>query len=276
MSDAYSTTARYYDTLAETRNTDQVRGDIAFYVERAKISGGPALEFGAGTLRITLALAEAGIPVVAVDNSPAMLRAAKDKLRRIPSDVRKRITLIEGDMCSPPPLPVEKFPFALITFRAFQNILAPQEQRSCLESVRKLLVPGGRLAFDIFDPRLEVLAPNVQDMFGAPLRHMSTFPFTDPLSGERSTVSVSIVRTGIDYTAQVFTEQWIFDAWDERGILTRKVEERKLRWSYRYEVEYLLRLAGFSPIYLYGDFSRSPFRYGDHQVWIAETPVEGF
>lgn len=82
MADQYELLARYYDALAQARNIDEVRGDKKFYVEEAVACGGPVVEFGAGTLRIGLGIAEAGIGVVAVDNSPAMLEIGRAKIRR--------------------------------------------------------------------------------------------------------------------------------------------------------------------------------------------------
>lgn len=160
----------------------------------------------------------------------------------------------------------QMFPLAIITFRAFQNLLTPNDQRQCLENISRLLTPGGKLIFDIFDPRLETLAPNLLDPFGAQVRLLCTF--ANPENG--NTVSVSLARTSVDRVLQTFTEQWIFDDWDSEGKMTRAVQELTLRWSYRYEIQYLLELCGFQVLHLFGDFSRAPFCYGQHQIWIAQ------
>ncbi len=48
-------------------------GDVAFYIEQARKAGSPVLELGCGTGRILIPVAEAGIDIVGLDNSPAML-----------------------------------------------------------------------------------------------------------------------------------------------------------------------------------------------------------
>ncbi len=48
-------------------------GDVPFYVEEAKKAGGPVLEIGCGTGRITIPVAESGVEIVGLDRSPDML-----------------------------------------------------------------------------------------------------------------------------------------------------------------------------------------------------------
>ena len=43
--------------------------DIQFYVDQARISGGPILELGCGTGRITIPIAMAGLEIIGLDNS---------------------------------------------------------------------------------------------------------------------------------------------------------------------------------------------------------------
>ena len=43
-----------------------VKGDIDWYRGKALASGGPVLEVGAGTGRVTIPIAEAGVPVHAL------------------------------------------------------------------------------------------------------------------------------------------------------------------------------------------------------------------
>lgn len=65
----------YYGDLAgfyDWRMAGDVE-DVPFYVELAKESGGPVLELGCGTGRVTLPIAESGTEVVGLDLSPDML-----------------------------------------------------------------------------------------------------------------------------------------------------------------------------------------------------------
>jgi len=71
--------ADLYDALY----TDYVE-DIPFYVEEARRAGSPVLELACGTGRVAIPVAQAGIELVGLDSSPAMLeqfRAAAPRCR---------------------------------------------------------------------------------------------------------------------------------------------------------------------------------------------------
>ena len=67
-------------------------GDVAFYGELARASGGPVLELGCGTGRTLLPIAQAGIHCVGVDASPAMLAVLRQK------SPPPNLELVEGRM----------------------------------------------------------------------------------------------------------------------------------------------------------------------------------
>jgi SAM-dependent methyltransferase len=56
------------------------RADIALWQELARQAGGPILDVGAGTGRVTLELARAGHAVTALDSAPALLGALRDRV----------------------------------------------------------------------------------------------------------------------------------------------------------------------------------------------------
>ncbi len=45
-----------------------------------------------------------------------------------------------------------------------------------------------------------------------------------------------------------------------------------LRWTYRWEMRYLLELCGFEIEAAYSDFKQSPPASGLEQVWVARRP----
>jgi 2-polyprenyl-3-methyl-5-hydroxy-6-metoxy-1,4-benzoquinol methylase len=51
--------------------------DVDFYAAMARESGGPILELGCGTGRISLAIAREGVAVTGVDISPRMIAVAQ-------------------------------------------------------------------------------------------------------------------------------------------------------------------------------------------------------
>ena len=74
------------------------RGDSDWYRRKAQECGNPVLELGAGTGRITLAIAQDGGRIHALDADPGMLEALRKKIAAQPSEVRERVIAINGDM----------------------------------------------------------------------------------------------------------------------------------------------------------------------------------
>ena len=60
-----------YDALHADRTSD-----VAFYAREAAAAGGPVLEVGCGTGRVSLAIAAAGVRITGLDRDPALLSGA--------------------------------------------------------------------------------------------------------------------------------------------------------------------------------------------------------
>ena len=104
--------------------------------------GGPVLEMGAGTGRLALPLAAAGVDMWALDASRAMLAALAAK----PGGDRIRPVL--GDMAHPPLRPGAGFAVVLCAFNSLFNLPDADEQRLCLQASASLLAPEGRLVVE--------------------------------------------------------------------------------------------------------------------------------
>jgi SAM-dependent methyltransferase len=145
-----------YDPIAslyDRWNTSVVE-DIGFYVEEALVSGGPVLELGVGTGRIAVPIAQAGIEVIGVDSSAAMLERCRARARA--AGVDGLLDLHLGDLRNPPVS--GKVPLAISPFRAFLHLLSNEERLLTLARIRDLLQPGGRLVFDVFAPTSDDIA----------------------------------------------------------------------------------------------------------------------
>lgn len=76
-----------------------------------------------------------------------------------------------------------------------------------------------------------------------------------------------------DPLRQVLEEEWLFQELDATdAVLRSESETLRLRWTYRFEMRYLLELTGFEVEAEYGDFVGSPPAYGREQVWLARRP----
>ncbi len=237
-------------------------GDLDFYVEEARKAGSPVLELGCGTGRILLPVAQAGIEVTGVDLSPAMLAVARKKLADLDDADQKRVTLVEGDMRD---FSLEQqFSLIFIPYRAFMHVMTVPDQKRALACIHKHLADQGRLIFNIFDPRLDILAAHATPL-GAALKFVQEFIHPD--TGRRITVWDT---RQYDQGTQTLQQYFIFEELDDNDrVVEKSYAPLTLRYSFRFEIHNLLELCGFHIEALYGSFDRQPFRPGGEQIWVA-------
>jgi SAM-dependent methyltransferase len=238
--------ADYYDEspIVQTRLSD-----VAFYRDAAWTFGGPVLELGCGTGRITLALAEAGHRITGLDLSQRMLRQAERRRAALPPDLRGRVKLVHADMCQ---FDLgEQFPLVIIPFRGFQHLLEVEEQLDCLECVKKHLSPGGKLILDLFQTDAERMHDR---------RFMEESSLVEYRTADGRNVRISERVTAYHRARQRNDVEMIFSVTNPHGKTERLVFAWTLRYFFCYEVEHLLSRAGFLVEALHGDFDRSPLR----------------
>lgn len=111
----------------------------------AKVGGGrSALELGPGAGLVAFALADCGIPVVALDISANMCaRIERDRGAR-------PVTAVVGDMTT---IDIEgSFDVIYATTSTFFSLLSQQEQIDCFASMSRVLAPDGRVVLEAFAP----------------------------------------------------------------------------------------------------------------------------
>lgn len=210
------------------------RDDIPFYLRLADELGGPVLELGAGTGRVTQALAAAGHAVVAVDASAAMLERAAVRLAGA-SDVE----LLQADMRA---LAVgRQFPLVLAPFNTLMHAYTLTDQDRTLASVVAHLAPGGTFAFDVYQPHL------------GPLDVVRR----EPSWAELGDGTELFLVQHHDPDAQLVTSQYYFDRRLPTGLIERRRAGLTQRYYHRFELERALSQAGFSRVRLFGGFDRS-------------------
>jgi len=261
--DFYLRPGLHVETYDAQHETIPGGDDVSFFRGLAERAGGPVLELGCGTGRVAIPLAEAGFQVVGLDRSAPMLAMAAERRHVLPAVVRRRLRFVEGDMTDF--RIARRFALVFAAFRVFMALPDEQSQRSALFAIRRHLRPGGLLALDIFDPRLDLLTPEPR----APTERRE---FRHPTTG--NTVVASVMSRTNDPVAQRFTQRWRFAEESPGGTQVREeFEDLTLRWTYRYEMRHLLELSGFEPIAEYSDYGGSPPAYGGEQIWLARRPA---
>jgi len=141
--------AATYDESAEIFEPGAVNAVVGFLAELA--GGGRALEFGIGTGRIALPLAQRGVPVHGVDMSRAMVA----RLRAKPGGDRIGVTI--GDFAT---ARVDgTFSVAYLVFNTIMNLTTQQAQVACFRNAAAHLEPGGCFVIEVRVPELRRLPP---------------------------------------------------------------------------------------------------------------------
>jgi len=227
----YDRIATFYDPWSRS-----VTEDVDFYVEHALGSGGPVVELAAGTGRIAIPIAQAGVPVIGVDSSPAMLAVARASAEA--AGVSELVDLRVGDLRRPPV--TERVPLVVCPFRSLLHMETEQEKLQALRAARRLLEPDGRFVFDVFAPSRE----DIEETDGRWLeREPGIFERADWDEASR-TLSLS-VRSG------------------------EVVETFGLHWLSAPEWHALLGQAAFRVEALYGWFDRRPFAGDEDMVFVC-------
>jgi SAM-dependent methyltransferase len=242
--DSYAPIAELYDHVTLYKD----RPDVPFFVEAARESGGPVLEIGCGTGRVLIPTARAGIDIVGLDESPAMLALCRRELAREPAEVQSRVELTEDDMRA---FDIgRRFTLVTLPFRPFQHLVTVEEQLACLGCIRRHLTSGGQLILDLFNPSLEALTQPT----GIESAPDSEYDMPDGRHVVRRSRIVSRDRAN-----QVNQVELIYDVTHPDGRSERLIHEFSMRYLFRFEAEHLLARAGFSVQHIYGGYDKAPF-----------------
>ncbi|HJM89219.1 MAG TPA: class I SAM-dependent methyltransferase [Dehalococcoidia bacterium] len=242
----------FADEYDDRHGTVGVRGmpDIPFYSRLALEAGGAVVELGVGTGRVAIPSVLAGARVLGIDLSSRMLAIARRKA--VAQRVERELGLVLGDM--------RRFaltrPAALVTipFRAFLHNLTTDDQLATLASCRAALRPGGRLALNIFNPDLAMIADWMK---------------LSPEDRVRPDALVADAWESCDYDP---SRQRIDSVVRMRGPDGERRIAFRTRWVYRFEMQHLLERSGFEVETLHGDFEGTAFDVSSPEmVWVARA-----
>jgi SAM-dependent methyltransferase len=224
-----------YAQIADLYDVEHDQFDDDFHFYRQMLDAGPVLEVGVGTGRLAVPLARAGLEVWGVDPSDAMIERARSRAGSFPS-----LHLIECDIRR---LQVEqRFQAAMFTLNTLWHLPDSDGQLSALRAVAAHLVPAGLLLVDTSNPH----TMDDRGAAGAVRVRFRTSRDGADITGFSAAWD--------DEAAQRLTLDLWYDLAAPDGRIQRRGTQLRLRYLYRFELEMLLRLAGFRIEHVYGSY----------------------
>jgi len=138
------------------------RRDVAFWRNLARQADGPVLELGCGTGRVSLPVARAGVPLVGIDRSEAMLARARTRVRR--SRLGGALRLVRGDIRALPfpdarargarragrtPAGARGFALGMAPYGILQSLLRERDLAAALSEMHRVLRPGASFGMEL-------------------------------------------------------------------------------------------------------------------------------
>ncbi|NJP94707.1 class I SAM-dependent methyltransferase [Nonomuraea sp. FMUSA5-5] len=233
ISDIYDATVEHLPTDATVEQLQLLAGD------------GPVLEFGIGTGRLALPLAERGLEVAGIDGSPDMVEV----LRAKPGGEHLRVAV--GDFAT---TRVEgRFSLVALTTNTIFALPSQDAQVACFRNAAAHLRPGGRFVVEAWVPDLAAFHR------GAFLRLLSLGE--DVVVAEAARISPAeqhMATTKIRLTGE--------------GV---RLLPANHRYAWPAELDLMARLAGMEREHRWADWHRAPF--GDDSrthVTVYRLPAE--
>lgn len=244
--------------------------DVDRYKEIVGSNGGPVLELCCGTGRVALPLAREGFEITAVDVSSAMLDQFRLHLQHEDASVATRITLIEQDVTSlsmdfeptgvrlAPTVGAKDFKIAILAFNSLLCVPDFSKQIEVLKGAHAHLRLGGLLLIDIVNPLQLKLE-------GDPLPK----PFFTRKNRNTGNVYTRFAMIGPlqpDQTQELFG--W-YDEITSDGLVKRTRYSLYWRPIFRFEIELMLKLAGFTVLTVEGGHHKQPYTSSSQRMFIT-------
>ncbi|HET9132658.1 MAG TPA: class I SAM-dependent methyltransferase [Terriglobia bacterium] len=211
------------------------RGYFEFWLSQAKIRGGPVLELGCGTGKLSIPLAQAGYSVVGLDTSTALLRFAASK--------NGSVKWIEGDMRG---FDLdEKFALIMLPSNNLGHLHTPEDVENCFRSVRRHLKPDGVLVIDVFVPNVKLLLRNPEEEY-------LLDEYDNPEGEGRVRV---MARSHYESTTQIMRTTTIRKTASQPDV----IGSLDLKMYFPRELEALVRCNGLRLVERYGGHAMEPF-----------------
>jgi SAM-dependent methyltransferase len=229
---------------------DDLDFDIPFWQKVAREARGPVLEAGCGTGRVLLRLLESDFDADGLDLSEPMIKRFRTKARAKGWEARAVVADMR-DFSLP-----RRYARVICAFNSFAHCETTDDQIRALRCCRKHLEPGGSFVLHMSYPSpqywaepdgVPTLEVEVEDAGGRTVQMWDTRT-KDPVAQlQRSKVEIR----ELDGRRRTIASHWFATS---------------QRWVYRFELELLFRLAGFSRWAVRAGFDERPLTKPDDQM----------
>jgi SAM-dependent methyltransferase len=233
--------ARYDEESAEMFAADVVDPAVDFLAELA--GDGAALEFGIGTGRIAIPLADRGVRVSGIDLSEAMLA----RMRAKPG--AERIEAVAGDFAT---TTVDgTFTLVYLVFNTIGNLTTQDEQVACFVNAARHLEPGGCFVIEVGVPGLQRL----------------------PYGQTHTLFDAGETHVGVD-EYDVVEQRFVSHHYTRAADGSFRWASIPLRYVWPSELDLMARIAGMTLRERWGDWTREPFtRFSTTHVSVWQLPA---
>jgi len=261
MDDAIYRRPRDYDL--EHENDDE---DVSFHVELTRrVAPRRVLELGAGSGRVTVPLAELAarvdFTITALDASETMLGEAERKLAGTAAEVRRRVTLVTGDMRTwdaPEP-----FDLIVVPCGSVSHLLSLDDQLALWRRAHANLAGGGRFAVDVAMPDLAAYAESMRQ---PPRALVEIDGDTSDDEGRRLLRYKTTVYAPHEQRASI---RFLYDKFASADHTERWLSDFEGHVYFPRELELLYRHTGFTVEATYGDYRFRPPRASTRAVVVV-------
>jgi SAM-dependent methyltransferase len=237
----------YPENFDRTTEDQGLAFDIERYRELVREFGGPVLELCCGTGRVAIPLGRDGFDVTGVDFNPGMLEKFREALKREERPVSNRISVLEQDITKLAQ-GERHFQTAILAFNSLLCIPSFAGQCAALKAIANQLKPSGKLLVDIVNPlKLKIEGDETPKPF---------FTRKNRATGNTYTRFAMMGPFDSDHKQELYG--W-YDEILSDGSVKRVSYSLFWRPIFRFEIELMLREAGFNLLQIEGGHRKEPY-----------------
>ena len=229
---------------------DSLDFDVPYWLEVGRVAGGAVLELACGSGRLLLPILRAGVDIDGLDASPPMIARLKERARAEGLAVRAEVADMRDFAMG------RLYARIFCGFNGFAHCETVDDQLAVLCCARRHLLPGGALVLHMSYPGPAYWS---EPEGKAVLEHEASRP-----GGGKIQLWDDRRKDIVAQRQDSEVEIWELDA-EERPV-ARHAFKTHQRWVYRFELELLLRAAGFERLEFLGGFDGRPLRTPEDQM----------